>query len=30
MKALVCNAWGLPETLVVEEIPTPSPAPGRS
>ena len=29
MKALVCNAWGLPETLVVEEIPDPGPGPGQ-
>jgi NADPH2:quinone reductase len=29
MKAIVCNAWGLPDTLVVEELPDLSPAPGE-
>ena len=29
MKAVVCNAWGLPDTLVVEELPDPAPGPGQ-
>ena len=29
MKAVVCNAWGLPDTLVVEELPEPAPGPGQ-
>lgn len=29
MKAIVCKAWGLPETLVVEELPTPQPKAGE-
>jgi NADPH2:quinone reductase len=29
MKAVVCNAWGLPDTLVVEELPDPQPGPGQ-
>jgi NADPH2:quinone reductase len=29
MKALVCRAWGLPETLVVEERSDPVPGPGQ-
>ena len=29
MKAVVCKAWGLPETLVVEDLPTPSPKAGE-
>jgi NADPH2:quinone reductase len=29
MKALVCKAWGLPETLVVEEIADPIAGPGQ-
>ena len=29
MKAVVCKAWGLPETLVVEEVPTPQPKAGE-
>ncbi len=29
MKALVCKAWGLPETLVVEDIPDPQAGPGQ-
>lgn len=29
MRALVCNAHGLPETLVVEELPAPSAGPGQ-
>ena len=29
MKAVVCNAWGLPDTLVVEELPEPQPGPGQ-
>jgi len=29
MKAVVCKAWGLPDTLVVEELPDPKPAAGQ-
>lgn len=29
MKAIVCNTWGLPDTLVVEEWPDPAPGPGQ-
>lgn len=29
MKAVRCNAWGPPRTLVVEEHPTPEPGPGE-
>jgi NADPH:quinone reductase len=29
MKAVVCKAWGLPDTLVVEELPDPIPGPGQ-
>ncbi len=29
MKAIVCNAWGLPDTLVVEELPDLTPGPGQ-
>lgn len=29
MKAIVCNAWGAPETLVVEELAQPAPGPGQ-
>lgn len=29
MKAVVCKAWGLPDTLVVEELPDPVPGPGQ-
>jgi NADPH2:quinone reductase len=29
MKAVVCKAWGLPDTLVVEEVPDPQPGPGQ-
>ena len=29
MKAVVCKAWGLPDTLVVEEVPDPEPGPGQ-
>ncbi|MBC7684704.1 MAG: NADPH:quinone oxidoreductase family protein [Bdellovibrionales bacterium] len=29
MKAVVCNAWGLPDTLVVQELPDPLPGPGQ-
>ncbi len=29
MKAVVCKAWGLPETLVVEELPEPQPKAGE-
>ena len=29
MKAVVCKAWGLPETLVVEELPEVSPKAGE-
>ncbi|MDY7575402.1 NADPH:quinone oxidoreductase family protein [Actimicrobium sp. CCI2.3] len=29
MKAIVCNAWGLPDTLVIEELPDAAPGPGQ-
>jgi NADPH:quinone reductase len=29
MKAVVCKAWGLPETLVVQELPAPQAGPGQ-
>lgn len=29
MKAIVCKAWGLPDSLTVEELPDPRPAPGQ-
>ena len=29
MKAVVCNAWGLPDTLVVKELPDLTPGPGQ-
>ena len=29
MKAVVCKAWGLPDTLVVEQLPDPKPGPGQ-
>ena len=29
MKAVRCNAWGLPDTLVVEDLPSPSPKAGE-
>ena len=29
MKAVRCKAWGLPETLVVEDLPAPEPKPGE-
>ncbi len=29
MKAVLCKAWGLPDTLVVEEVPTPQPKAGE-
>jgi NADPH2:quinone reductase len=29
MKAVLCKAWGLPDTLVVEELPDPKPGPGQ-
>jgi NADPH2:quinone reductase len=29
MKAILCKSWGLPETLVVEELPEPVPGPGQ-
>jgi NADPH:quinone reductase len=29
MKAIVCKAWGLPETLVIEELPDVIPGPGQ-
>ncbi len=29
MKAVVCKAWGLPETLVIEDVPTPQPKAGE-
>ena len=29
MKAVLCKAWGPPESLVVEEVPSPVPGPGE-
>ncbi|MFL6674323.1 MAG: NADPH:quinone oxidoreductase family protein, partial [Massilia sp.] len=29
MKAVVCKAWGAPDTLVVEQLPDPQPGPGQ-
>ncbi|MGB6054242.1 MAG: NADPH:quinone oxidoreductase family protein [Burkholderiaceae bacterium] len=29
MKAIICKAWGLPDTLTVEELPDPVPGPGQ-
>ena len=29
MKAVVCKAWGLPDSLVVEELPDLVPGPGQ-
>ena len=29
MKAIVCKAWGLPDTLVVEDLPAQAPGPGQ-
>jgi len=29
MKAVLCKAWGLPDTLVVEDLPSPRPAKGQ-
>jgi NADPH:quinone reductase len=29
MKAVLCRAWGGPESLVLEEVPTPQPGPGE-
>lgn len=29
MKAVLCKAWGGPETLVLEEVPSPTPGPGE-
>lgn len=29
MKAIVCQAWGLPDTLTVQDLPDPQPAPGQ-
>lgn len=29
MRAVLCKAWGAPETLVVEELPEPEPGPGE-
>ena len=29
MKALLCKTWGGPETLVLEELPSPRPAAGE-
>lgn len=29
MKAILCKSWGLPETLVVEELPEVTPGPGQ-
>lgn len=30
MKAVVCKTWGPPESLVIETLPDPCPAPARS
>ncbi len=30
MKALICKAWGLPDTLVVEDLPDPVAGPGQA
>jgi len=30
MRALLCRSWGLPETLVVEEVPEPAVGPGQA
>ena len=29
MRAVVCNAWGFVENLVMEDVPAPAPAPGE-
>ena len=29
MKAVLCKAWGMPEALVVEDVPSPVPGPGQ-
>src|SRR5438477_5119803 len=29
MRALLCKSHGLPETLVIEELPSPAPGPGQ-
>ncbi|MES2260501.1 MAG: NADPH:quinone oxidoreductase family protein [Pseudomonadota bacterium] len=29
MKAIVCKAWGMPDTLTVEDLPDPVPGPGQ-
>jgi len=29
MKAVLCKNWGMPESLVVEEVPSPTPGPGE-
>lgn len=29
MKAVICEAWGVPDTLVVKELPDPQPGPGQ-
>src|SRR5215217_3747379 len=29
MKAVVCKAWGLPDSLVVEDLPEPAPGAGQ-
>jgi NADPH2:quinone reductase len=29
VRALLCKAWGPPDSLVIEEVPPPVPAPGE-
>ena len=29
MKAVLCKEWGMPGTLVVEDVPSPKPASGQ-
>ena len=29
MQAIICNSWGLPDTLILEELPDPVPGPGQ-